>query len=246
LASELIVRAEKAGAYALYAARLRNGEEEARSRFVSLLQRIGVPALPVVRVGLERLETRLHIANAPTIVEDLLEGLPSYYDDAASEIVARYTQSDAPGVALAATTALPKVAARRARPILLGLISHTDEAVVLAALAGLEAFKSADVAVLEHITPLVRSTDPARHAARLAALQLTAFVTPEAIAHARTLCAFVLSASVSGTPEADDLVFVAASSLVKIGGERARIMDRRSKSSASLRARLDALLSKNT
>jgi hypothetical protein len=246
MARELVGRAEKAGAYALYAARLRNGDAEARSRFIMLLQQIGVPALPVVRVGLERLETRLHIANAPGIVEDLLECLPSFFDEGASEIVARYTQSDAPGVALAATHALPRVAARRARPILLGLIRHTDEAVALAAIAGLAAFKSADAAVIEQIAPLVRDTDPARHAVRFAALQLTSAVTPEAVPHGRALCTFVLAAPSSSSPDADDLVVVAATSLLRMGGDRARIMERRARGSASLRARLDLLLNAKT
>jgi hypothetical protein len=246
MAPELIVRAEKAGAYALYAARLRNGEGEARSRFVMLLQQIGVPALPVVRAGLERLESRLHIANAPGIVQDLLESVPSFFDEASSEIVARYTQSDVPGVALAATLALPRVAARRARPILLGLITHTDAAVALAAIAGLAAFKSTDVSVIEQIAPLVRDADPARHAVRLAALHLTSAVTPEAVPHGRALCTFVLSAPATTSPDADDLVVVAATSLLRMGGDRARIMERRARSSASLRARLDVLLNANT
>jgi hypothetical protein len=135
------------------------------------------------------------------------------------------------------------VAARRARPILLGLVRHTDEAVALAAVAGLAAFKSADVAVIEQITPLVKAADPARHAVRLAALQLTAAVTPEAVMHARALCAFVLAAPSSAAPEADDLVFVAASSFLAVGGDRARILERRARSTASLRSRLDVLLS---
>lgn len=246
MSRELIVRAEKAGAYALYGARLRNPDDGARARFVSILQQIGPPALPVIRAGLERLESRLAMASAPTVAEDLLAGIPSFFDDGVSEVVARYTQSDAPGLALAATLALPRVAARRARPILLRLTHHVDDEVALAAIAGLAAFKSTDVAVVEQITTLLRDADPARHAVRLAALHLTAFVTPEAVAHARALCAFVLAAPVVTSPDADDLAFVAASSLLRMGGDRARIMERRAKSSASLRARLDALLTART
>ena len=89
LATDLILRAERAGAYALYAARLRNGGFEARSRFVTLLHRIGPAAMPVIRVGLERLETRLHIEGAPGIVQNLLEALPNSYDGEPSEVVAR-------------------------------------------------------------------------------------------------------------------------------------------------------------
>ena len=245
LASDLILRAEKAGAYALYAARLRNGGFEARSRFVTLLHRIGPAALPVIRVGLERLETRLHIEGAPGIVQNLLEALPSFYDEETSEIVARYTQSDSPGLAATATLALPRVAARRARPILLGLLTHTDDNVALAAIAGIAAFKSAGVDVLEQITPLVKESGPKRHAVRLAALQLTASATPEAVAHARTLCAFVLAAPAVASADAEDLVVVAASSLLAIGGDRARVAERRARSTASLRSRLDVLLNAN-
>jgi serine/threonine-protein kinase len=242
LASDLILRAEKAGAYALYAARLRNGGFEARSRFVTLLHQIGPAALPVIRVGLERLETRLHIEGAPGIVQNLLEALPNYYDEATSEIVTRYTQSDSPGLAVTATLALPRVAARRARPVLVSLLTHTDEDVALAAIAGIAAFKSAGVDVLEQIAPLVKESGPARHAVRLAALQLTALATPEAVMHGRALCAFVLSAPAVATPDAEDLVVVAASSLLKIGGDRARVAERRTRGTASLRSRLDVLL----
>ena len=246
LATDLILRAEKAGAYALYAARLRNGGFEARSRFVTLLHRIGPSAIPVIRVGLERLETRLHIEGAPGIVQNLLEALPSCYDGETSEIVARYTQSDSPGLAVAATLALPRVAARRARPILVGLLTHSDENVALAAIAGIALFKTAGVDVLEQIAPLVKESGPTRIAARLAALQLTAFATPEAVLHARALCAFVLAAPAVATPEAEDLVVVAASSLLAVGGDRARITERRARSTASLRSRLDVLLTAKT
>lgn len=242
LATDLILRAEKAGAYALYAARLRNGGFEARSRFVTLLHRIGPAAIPVIRVGLERLETRLHIEGAPGIVQNLLEALPSCYDGETSEVVARYTQSDSPGLAVSATLALPRVAARRARPILVGLLTHSDENVALAAIAGIALFKAVGVDVLEQIAPLVKESGPTRIAARLAALQLTAFATPEAALHARALCAFVLAAPAVATPEAEDLVVVAASSLLAVGGDRARITERRARSTASLRSRLDVLL----
>ncbi len=242
LASDLILRAEKAGAYALYAARLRNGGFEARSRFVTLLHRIGPAGLPVIRVGLERLETRLHIEGAPGIVQNLLEALPNFYDEATSEIVTRYTQSDSPGLAATATLALPRVAARRARPVLVGLLTHTDENVALAAIAGVASFKSSGVDVLEQIIPLVKESGPTRHAVRLAALQLTASATPEAIPHARSLCAFVLAAPAVASAEAEDLVVVAASSLLAIGGDSARVAERRARSTASLRSRLDVLL----
>ncbi len=242
-ASELIVRAEKAGAYALYGARLRNSGFESRSRFVSLLSRIGAGALPVIRVGLERLETRLHIDGAPGIVQDLLESLPRVYDEATSEMVARYTRSDSPALAATAALALPRVAARRARPTLLKLLTHADETVALAAISGLAAFRSSDAAVIERISPLVRESGPARQAVRLAALQLTAAATPEAVLLARSLCCLVLAAPALATPDAEDLVVVAASSLLAIGGDRERIAERRARSTASLRARLDVLLS---
>ena len=242
LASDLIVRAEKAGAYALYAARLRNSGFEARSRFVALLHTIGAAALPVIRVGLERLETRLHVEAAPGLVQNLLEALPSFYDEATSEIVTRYTRVTSPALAATATLALPRVAARHSRPVLLDLVAHPDEIVALAAITGLAAFKSADVDVLERIAPIVRESGPARHAVRLAALQLTALCTPDAALGGRALCAFVLAAPAVANADAEDLVVVAASSLLKIGGDRARVAERRTRATASLRSRLDVLL----
>ncbi|HEY8073656.1 MAG TPA: serine/threonine-protein kinase, partial [Labilithrix sp.] len=78
----LLVRAGLGGAYAAYSARVKNPSPDARRRFVLVLHEIGIPALPVMRAGLERVEPRLATAGATELAEDLLAALPPVADEA--------------------------------------------------------------------------------------------------------------------------------------------------------------------
>jgi len=111
-ASSVVVRAGKAGVYALYTARLKHPAFDARQRFIANVLDIGAPALGILCAGLEKLESRLALPGAQEIVEDLLLALPAALDAASTEIVIRYTRSEVTTIALAASAALK----RSARP----------------------------------------------------------------------------------------------------------------------------------
>jgi serine/threonine protein kinase len=242
MAGKVIVRAGVGGAYALYAARLKNGVFDARERFVALLQKCGPVAIPLIRSGLVKLESRIEVAGALTIAEDLLKALAETADEEAGEIVARYTRSENAGLAALATTALPGLWAGRARPILLGLVDDTQESVAVAAIAGLRKANAIDRAFVTKVEPLVMGRSSARPAVRIAALEALAAPTREASIAARGLCSKVLTSLVGSTPDVDDLVVVAAMSIVAAGGDVAFVSERWKTSTAWLRTRLEAVL----
>jgi len=133
----LLVAAGAFGAHALYSARVRCGEPEARTRFIRGLEAIGTAALPILRGGLERLADRLVAPGAIEIAEDLLAALPEVHDDALGAIVARYARSTEPRLARAAVAALPSLWRERSRAIVLGLVEHPSEDVAVAAMGAL-------------------------------------------------------------------------------------------------------------
>ncbi|MBX3262849.1 MAG: serine/threonine protein kinase [Labilithrix sp.] len=136
------------GAHALYSARVRQGDVEARARFTRALRAIGPVGTPIVRGGLERLADRLGAPGAVAIAEDLLASLPAGPDEALGAIVAAYARSSAPSLARAAVAALPGLWRERARPIVLGLLEHPNEDVAVAALGAL-----AELGVADEHTP---------------------------------------------------------------------------------------------
>ena len=242
MAGKVIVRAGVGGAYALYAARLKNGVFDARERFVALLEKFGRVAYPLIRSGLVKLEARLSVPGAATIAEDLLKSLAAASDEETGEIVARYARSETTSLATAAVTSLTSLWGRRARAVLLDLVQSTQEPVALAAIAGLRKIGAIDRAFIATVGPMVMGKASARPSVRIAALEALAAPAAEANLAARKLCAEVLTSLVGSTPDVDDLVVVAAMSLVAAGGDRAFVSERWKKSTAWLRTRLEAVL----
>jgi len=242
MAGKVIVRAGASGAYALYAARLKNGVFDARERFVTLLQKCGPVAIPLIRSGLVKLEPRMSVPGALTIAEDLLKALAEASDDEAGEIVVRYAGSEYASLATLAAIALPSLWAGRARPVLLGLVEHNQESVAIAAIAGLRRMNAIDRTFIARVEPMVMGNASARPSVRIAALEALAAPTPESSIAARGLCSKVLTSLVGSTPDVDDLVVVAAMSLVAAGGDMAFVSERWKTSTAWLRTRLEAVL----
>lgn len=133
----LLLAAGSFGAHALYSARVRNGEPEARARFVKMLRAFGPLALPILRGGLERLGDRLGTAGAIEVAEDLLVAVPRAPDEVLGVLVAAYARSSVPNLARAAISALPSIWGERSRPLVLGLLEHPSEEVVIAAMNAL-------------------------------------------------------------------------------------------------------------
>lgn len=170
----LITSAGPFGAHALYSARVRCSDPEARPRFVKALRAIGNAGLPVLRGGLERLSDRLGAPGATTIAEDLLLSIPPFHDEPLGALIASYARTNHPHLVRAAAAALPLVWRERSRPLILGLIDHDYDEVVVAALTALTELGISDVPTPRHIaTILDRRRSRATVHAALRALALS-------------------------------------------------------------------------
>jgi len=241
-ASKLIARAGKRGAYALYAARLKHATFEPRERFVTILHDMGAHSLGMITAALERLESRLSHPGATALAEDLLKALPGVPDEPTAIIVSRFARSEAPALALVATTALPKVAGSSSRAVLLGLFDHTDDGVSIAAIKGLRSLEMIDARAIRTLEPLVLGELSSRMPPRIAAVEALAKARPEAQVAARMLLTRVLQQTTATTPDAEDLVVVASTSLIAVGGDAGLVAERWRKSTVWLKTRLEAVL----
>jgi serine/threonine protein kinase len=176
---ELVLRIGGPVAYALYSARLKMSDQPpVRRRFVLLVRELGPDALPMIRAGLSRLETRREILVAAALAADLLLASPRVRDDEAGEIAARYVQGSAPGLTSVAAEALVGFWGPRATPLLLGLLNSHDDGVSMAAINGLRELRAIDEYAVTKIAFAARSTSSADVvAAARAALSETAGAT---------------------------------------------------------------------
>jgi hypothetical protein len=135
---ELILRVAIPATYALYSARLKLSEQPGvRPRFVSLIRELGIGALPMIRAGLARLESKRDVPVAAALAADLFEASPRTRDDEAGELASRYVHGSPRGLAHVAVEALVAFWGPRATPLLLGLLHSNDSAVAVAAMRGL-------------------------------------------------------------------------------------------------------------
>ncbi|MBX3228785.1 MAG: serine/threonine protein kinase [Labilithrix sp.] len=156
-AADLIVRGGAAGVYALYGARTRVADANARIAFVTTMKACGDIALPVVRAALEKVMPRAvggeHRAGVE-LAEDLLLSVPPLLDDATGRLVEQYASSPVPTLCRAAARALPRVWADRAGPTLLKLLDMGDESVLTAAIAGLRESNQVDARAVRKLGAL--------------------------------------------------------------------------------------------
>ena len=199
-------------------------------------------ALAMITAALERLESRLSHPGATALAEDLLKALPAVNDGPTATIVARFARSETPSLALVATAALPKVAGASARPVLLGLFDHTDDGVSIAAIKGLRSLELIDAHAIRALEPLVLGELSSRMPPRVAAVEALAKARPDAVATARALLTRVLQQTTATTPDAEDLVVVASTALIAIGGDAGLVAERWRKSTMWLKTRLEAVL----
>ncbi len=156
--------------------------------------------------------------------------------------MSRFARSETTSLARVATNALPKVAGAAARPVLLGLFDHSDEEVAIAAIKGLRSLDMIDVQALKTLEPLILGELTSRMPPRIAAVEALAKVRPEAAIAARALLTRVLQQTTAATPDAEDLVVVASTSLIAAGGDAGLVAERWRKSTVWLRTRLEAVL----
>jgi hypothetical protein len=143
--TELVLRIGGPAANALYSARLKTSDvEPVRRRFVHLVRELGVAALPMIRAGLARLESKRDVALVPALVADLFAACPRVRDEEAGELAGRYLEGSPSFVVAAAAQALVALWGARATPDLLGLLSSADGAVSAAAVDGLRELRVID------------------------------------------------------------------------------------------------------
>jgi eukaryotic-like serine/threonine-protein kinase len=242
MAAKLVVRAGGDGAYALYRARLQRGIFEARGRFVAILEDLGPAAVPMIREALERIESRLTIAGAVELAEDLLKAVPRRADEALAQLLARYARSSYPNLARVATAALPATWGQRSRALLMWLVQHQDDGVAIAALQGLRGIGGIDLNCVQKLEPLVLGAEGTRTPVRHAAAAALADSSPSALPAARAVLEKALKGAEGVTQDVEDLVVVLSRALLAAGGDAGVVAERWKKSSGSLRARLETLL----
>jgi serine/threonine protein kinase len=218
-AERLIIAGGAFGAHALYSARIRQTDPEARARFTATLRALGADAHPILRGGLERLVDRLSDVRASQIAEDLLSVLPGSPDDALGAIVAAYARSSNPALVRLAVIALPALWRERSRAIILGLIEHADEAVAIASLRALAEIGISDAHTPRRIaTVLDRSP---RRSTRLAAVSTLSRGRGEARRVAAGLLEERLRATkVPATPEDADVALGLARGLLLVATDK--------------------------
>jgi len=174
--TELILRIGGPATYALYSARLKHCElPGVRRRFVLLIREMGAEALPMIRAGLARLEAKRELPVAADLAADLLQASPRVRDEEAGEVAAQYVQGSPPALATMAAEALVGFWGPRATPLLLGLLSSSEDAVTLVAINSLRELRAVDEYAVTRIAAAFRSTPSAdvRAAARAALLETT-------------------------------------------------------------------------
>jgi serine/threonine-protein kinase len=241
-AAKLIVRAGLHGAHAVYGARLENGVFDARERFVAILEEIGPTALDLYRAALGKLESQLHMPGAATVVEDLFRAMPEMPSPALAELVARYARMDHAKVAPLAASAVARIAGPAGRPVLLELVVVVRDEVALAALAGLRKTGGMDALAVQAVAPILSGQLEVKPRVRVAVAEALASACADGVLPAQKLCQWVLSSVEASTPEVEDLVVVAAKSLVTLGGDGAYVAERWKRSASWLRTRLEAVL----
>jgi serine/threonine-protein kinase len=244
-ATKLLVRAGNVGAHALYSARVkeRHARFEVRERFINALREIGAGAVPTIRDALERLESRLGVPGAVAIAEDLLKAVPEVEDEALSAILVRYARTPLKVLALTATNVLPRVRGERARPVLIALIQHPEDAVSRAALKNLCKVGGVDEPLVAMLAPIALGTTPVRAPVRLAVIEALAVATLDARPSAAAILEQAFEAMLGSTPDAEELVVTMAKALIAVGGNRKLVEQRWSAASGQLRTRLEAALS---
>ncbi len=172
----LLSWAQVAAGYALYAARIKNAQGNARPRFIQCMRRLGEHSLPIVRGALEQLlpneQTRL---TDPALADDLLRCVPQIADEALGAIVLRYVRlADHREVARDAAIALATVLGVRAVPVMLACLQSEDDGLRIAGLHGLRAVAAVDEFVVRKVSGFLAGTVSASDELRIAAARALA------------------------------------------------------------------------
>jgi serine/threonine-protein kinase len=259
-AKRLLVNAGVAGAYGLYAARVKLANEQSiRGTFTTVLKDFGPKAWPVVRAALEKMITsdQSHNPRAMELAEDLLLSVPLVGDEQAGHLVVKYLRVNVVGVCRAATASIVKMWGDRAKPLLVGMLQSKDDIVRIAGIAGIAQLEGIDEHVIPRLQAILLRRLPAGEELRAAAAVALSHTVPSARELAVSLLAQLMTpprdAPVDpriATPHGnalsrEDAVAIAiARSLLTVGGKsyRGLVAERAERSPEALRTQLKKLL----
>jgi eukaryotic-like serine/threonine-protein kinase len=262
-AKRLLVHAGVAGAYGLYAARVKLAHEKTtRGVFITVLKDFGPKAWPVVRAALEKIVAVDQSQNvrAMELAEDLLLAVPIVGDESAGHLVVKYLRVNVAGVCRAATAAIVRLWGDRAKPLLVGMLQSKDDEVRIAGIAGLRQMNGIDEHVVPRLHAILLRRLPAGEELRAVAAVALSHTVASARQPAVSLLAQLLTPprdapksqrSFTPSPDAgmamsrEDAVLVACGrSLLTLGGStyRTLIAERAERSSEPLRSQLKKLI----
>jgi serine/threonine-protein kinase len=243
-ASALLLAAGVGGAYVLYGARAKSpADDEVRARFTGMMREIGTQAFPVLRAALEKLEG--HDGDAPSLLIDVLEGVPNIRDDATGEVVSRFLTCRAAELRCAATGALVRCWGERAQALLVGLLKDEDERVRIAAIAGVRKIGRVDETVVRRLGAMLQPS----HRMSTALKTEAAIAYRSAAVAGRPTAIAILSRLVATSPaigqQEEALLIEVARSLILLGAREGDVVvsERASRQREPLRGRLLGLLS---
>jgi len=191
----LLSWAQVSAGYALYAARIKNSSDAARTRFTLCMRRLAEHSLPIVRAALDQLHPNDHTPlTDPALADDLLRSVVGIPDEALGAILLRYIRlTDHQQVVRDAAIALVTALGLRAVPVMLACLQSEDDSLRIAGLHGLRAVKAVDEIIVRKVAGFLNGTMSASDELRVAAARALSVAPPEARDSARALIVTALA-----------------------------------------------------
>jgi hypothetical protein len=114
--------------------------------------------------------------------------------------------------------------------------------VAIAAIKGLRSLDMIDMQAIRTLEPLVLGELSSRMPPRIAAVEALSKTRAESLPAARALLTRVLQQTTAATPDAEDLVVVASTALIAVGGDAGLVAERWRRSTVWLKTRLETVL----
>lgn len=251
-ARRLLVNGGVAGAYGLYGARVKHASNAAtRQPFVTLLKDFGPKAWPVVKASLEKIAATAD-PNPATfdLAEDLLLCVPLVGDENAGHVVLKFLRWTHSNVCRAATAAIVKLWADRAKPVLVAMLQSKDDIIRVAGIAGLRQLGAIDEHIVPRLQGILTRRVPAGDEVRGAAAVALSHASAAARAPSIAILSELIQPGRDDSPPSskqDAVTLAVARSLLKIGGAGYhKLVEQRAAASPDpLRAQLRQLLTQS-
>jgi len=230
--------AKVTGAHALYDARLKLGDVgPARARFVAAMRKVGDRSWPVVVAALTRHAPEAGRPFDEKLAEDLLRALPRVADERSGTVLAQLVRGGGATVARLAIPELVAVWGERARPVLISVLSMTDDAARVAALTGLREIGAVDELSIQRAEIVLRAGAAGSDDLKVAAALAIAHARPDirgiaSMALQRALAARLGGLQLFRSKEGPRVLGAVAQGYLVVGGRSAQ---------AELKARIEEI-----